>query len=76
MNILEQLAAHARERVAADQKEIPAEAIREKCAELGPGNGAAFTQALKKPGLSLICEVKKASPSKGIISDTLYRCRN
>lgn len=69
MNILEQLAAHARERVAADQKEIPAEAIREKCAELGPGNGAAFTQALKKPGLSLICEVKKASPSKGVIAE-------
>jgi len=29
----------------------------------------AFGQALKKPGLSIISEVKKASPSKGIIAD-------
>ncbi|MFA7128937.1 MAG: indole-3-glycerol phosphate synthase TrpC [Sphaerochaeta sp.] len=28
-----------------------------------------FTEAVRKPGLSLICEVKKASPSKGIIDD-------
>ena len=29
----------------------------------------AFEKALKKPGLSFICEVKKASPSKGIIAE-------
>ncbi len=28
-----------------------------------------FEAALKKPGLSFICEIKKASPSKGIIAD-------
>jgi len=28
-----------------------------------------FENALKKPGLSFICEVKKASPSKGIIAE-------
>ncbi len=69
MNILNQLAEHARERVEADRSTVPQEALQERCAELGPGNGTAFTQALKKPGLSFICEVKKASPSKGIIAE-------
>ncbi len=27
-----------------------------------------FLEALKKPGMSYICEVKKASPSKGLIA--------
>lgn len=31
------------------------------------GNGR-FYNAIKKPGLSFICEIKKASPSKGVIS--------
>ena len=69
MNILNQLAEHARERVEADRSTVPQEALQELCAELGPGNGAAFTQALKRPGLSFICEVKKASPSKAIIAE-------
>lgn len=33
------------------------------------GNGLRFVDALAKPGLSFICEVKKASPSKGVISE-------
>ena len=31
--------------------------------------GLTFYQALKKEGMSYICEVKKASPSKGIIAE-------
>ena len=69
MNILQQLADHARERTAADRLRTPEEKLAELCAELGSGNGDAFVQALKKPGLSFICEVKKASPSKGIIAE-------
>ena len=68
MNILEQLAARARERVKADQAQVPAEQMRELAEQSGPGTGDAFLRALKKPGISMICEVKKASPSKGIIS--------
>lgn len=36
--------------------------------EKGRANGARFYDALKKDDLSFICEVKKASPSKGVIA--------
>ena len=36
-------------------------------AESVPASGRSFKAALKKPGLSVIAEVKKASPSKGLI---------
>lgn len=68
MNILEQLAAHARERVAADKTRISPEEMKELALQSGRGGGSAFTAALKKPGLSLICEIKRASPSKGLIA--------
>ncbi len=35
---------------------------------LGTGGGQRFEEALRRPGLSLICEIKRASPSKGLIS--------
>ena len=68
MNILDELAAHARERVTADMAEIPLEAMKELAAAKGEGQGEAFLSALKRPGLSFICEIKRASPSKGLIA--------
>ena len=68
MNILEKLAELSRERAMAEQEKIPAEELREQAKALGKGNGEAFLSALKKPGISFICEIKKASPSKGLIS--------
>ena len=63
--ILDTIAAHARERVAADRLREPLEALRDRCAE--PGGGAAFYDAVRREGLSFICEIKRASPSKGLI---------
>ena len=68
MNILEELADHARERVRVDMEKVPLPEMRELAAAAGPGTGNEFTAALKRSGLSFICEVKKASPSKGIIA--------
>lgn len=66
--ILDTIAAHARERVAANRAELPLEALKERCQEQ-PAFGSAFLDRLRKPGISFICEVKKASPSKGVISE-------
>lgn len=68
MTILDQLAAHARERVAADQAENSLDVLQTQCRAMGRGRGERFQAALTKPELSFICEVKKASPSKGVIA--------
>ncbi len=67
MTILDRLADHARERVAAAKKNISPETIR-RDAEALPKGDLTFGKALKKPDISFICECKKASPSKGLIA--------
>lgn len=67
MTILDRLAAHARERVAAAQEILPLEALRRQALSLPKGTFG-FEKALRKEGLSFICECKKASPSKGLIA--------
>ena len=68
MSILDELAAHARERVLADSENMSLDILQAMCREKGRANGARFYDALKKDDLSFICEVKRASPSKGLIS--------
>lgn len=68
--ILDQLAAHARERIRADQELLPKQTLIARCEKNASAREPfAFEAALRKPGLSFICELKKASPSKGIISE-------
>ncbi len=64
--ILDAIAAHARQRVARDKEAVSPEAMKELAAG-GPANGRAFYDAVGLAGMSFICEVKKASPSKGVI---------
>ena len=68
MTILDKLAELSRKRVAEEQARIPEAEMREQAQALGRGSGEAFLAALRKPGISFICEIKKASPSKGMIS--------
>lgn len=67
MTILEEIAAYARERTAAAERKMPLADIRRR-AEGMPRGDFSFEKALRKPGLSLICECKKASPSRGLIA--------
>ena len=66
--ILDTIAAYARERVAADMEKNSLDVMCALAREGGRGNGKAFYDALAKDGLSFICEVKRASPSKGLIA--------
>lgn len=68
MTILDQLAAHANVRVKDDMLKHSLHELKELCQEAGRANGGRFFETMKQPGMSFICEVKKASPSKGIIA--------
>ena len=67
--ILQTIAEYAKTRVEADRQLVSLEEMKERACGGAAGNGEAFVQALQKPGLSFICEVKKASPSKGVIDE-------
>ena len=67
MTILDQLAGHARERTLLAKEKLSLSEIREEALSLPKGNFS-FERALGNPGMSFICECKKASPSKGLIS--------
>ncbi len=70
MTILDQLAGYAKERVDRAGKELPLEELKKQAVSLtvSAEENFAFENALKKPGISFICECKKASPSKGLIA--------
>ena len=70
MTILDQLADHARKRVIADMEENSLDVMRDLAMLKSSATGVpfAFEQALRKKGISFICECKKASPSKGLIA--------
>ena len=74
-NILEKIAAKTRQRIAKERQEISDSELEQQAYEIAQKELAqegAFTfpfeKALAKSGVSFICEVKKASPSKGIIA--------
>lgn len=66
-NILEQLAEHAAYRTEQAKKILPPAEIKNRALSMKKGDFS-FEKALQKPGISFICECKKASPSKGLIA--------
>jgi len=67
MTILEQLAEHTKERYEKRIGEKPLSLVKAQALAAQKGTFA-FEKALSKNRLAFICEVKKASPSKGLIS--------
>ena len=68
MNILREIAERTNERVAVQKKKQPLEQIIELTQGAG-GSHFPFEDALKTDDIAFICEIKKASPSKGIIAE-------
>ncbi|MBP5281901.1 MAG: indole-3-glycerol phosphate synthase TrpC [Lachnospiraceae bacterium] len=75
MTILDEIAERTRERIASQKRGVPEAELKALVKELlakekeeGRNGGKAFEDALAKEGMSFICEVKKASPSKGVIA--------
>ena len=67
MTILDQLADHARDRLEAKKAKLSLPDLKRRVLVMPRGNFL-FETALRRPGLSFICECKKASPSKGLIA--------
>lgn len=68
--ILDEIAARTRERVRLEKQAVPAGEMRFLAEALPTTESRPFEAALREPGLSFICEVKKASPSKGVIAES------
>lgn len=66
--ILDKLVEVSRQRVERLKQEKSLEQIKAEAMALAADTGFPFEQALSRPGMSFICEVKKASPSKGVIA--------
>lgn len=65
--ILDELAASTRKRVEKEKREHPLGEIKKAALQMKRGDFE-FEKAVAKENLSFICEVKKASPSKGLIA--------
>ncbi len=68
-DILKELSDAAARRVSESMKAVPAETMIRLAEETPIKAGFPFESALKSEGMSFICEVKRASPSKGMIAE-------
>lgn len=67
--ILETIAQANRERYEKIMQTVSLDEIKQKALAMEISSDFPFERALEKDGISYICEVKKASPSKGIIAE-------
>lgn len=67
--ILDRIVESTKHRVAAEKLEQPLEDVKAAALALPSDTGFPFEAALRQQDFNFICEVKKASPSKGIIAE-------
>ena len=74
-NILDRIAAKTRERISVEMRQVPLSEIRRQAEWILQDSrdfsslSGSFRRALARPGISFICDVKKATPSKGVIAE-------
>lgn len=66
--ILEKIAADTKLRVEKAKRKVPYSEICRRAMAMDANTGFPFEKALAEAGIHYICEVKKASPSKGVIA--------
>lgn len=66
--ILEEIAARKVQRVAEEKAAVPLSEMKKRAEALDANTGFPFRKALSGDEISFICEVKRASPSKGLIA--------
>lgn len=69
MMILDEIARRTRVRVEEKKEKLPLLELKHRAEGRKNNLPFAFEKALRQEGLSFICEVKKASPSKGVIAE-------
>lgn len=67
--ILEEIALRTRERVKEEKRRIPFAELKAQVADGCCETGFPFERALRGADIRFICEIKKASPSKGVIAE-------
>lgn len=66
--ILEEIAARTVQRVAEEKAAVPLSEMKKRAEAMDANTGFPFRKALSGDEISFICEVKRASPSKGLIA--------
>lgn len=69
MNILNEIALRTKERINEKKKRIPQQVMMDKIEVLKIDRAYPFEKALQKNDVSFICEIKRASPTKGMIAE-------
>lgn len=67
--ILDEIAAKTKERINQRKQEVPLAVIKSRALSMASDTGYPFEAAIGRAGINFICEVKKASPSKGVIAE-------
>ena len=67
--ILDEIAERTRQRVAEEKAAVPLAEMKKRSLAMDASTGFPFKKALGGDDISFICEVKRASPSKGMIAE-------
>lgn len=70
--ILDDIVRATKIRLEVQRMKMPPQQVKESALKLPANEDFPFKKALSKKGLSFICEVKKASPSKGVIAEDFH----